>query len=1064
MDDAVGVTDLPKGDVGSASIESNLEVGRIPASSQALVPGSDQKTSIMSSIKPTSDLKLQLPPVLVTNTVHGTPILSGYLPDASQGAVSHRVRTPYQRSPSSPFLTAQQYASESSTGTLLQNAFNPAGNSPFRWGYFPEHPPWGTSLGQTVYSSHQIDLPSPDALTALLSAYFVFVAPHIPFIHPPSFLAHALKNRATMAFLLYTMLTLAAPFLTETNLPSQNPNEDLSQFDRHFFLTRARQMVLSVLESPTPNIQHVWGLAHLALASITESEPNLQAGYSYLGSAFLLAKQLHLDIETANPQPPLTPAWVEEEQNRRTYLVLWHLDRLIAGITRRSPMLDVSPVSALRAPIPDRDWIPEAFQGKPREYPGTSEMQHLLDITTMFASQEQRIEMVRMSLGNDRGEIEETWRWKVSECQKLRKYRESNPHLFPSALWRDSVISRSAVSPPDNLYEYAGRSLSVALSFYALMQHMLPLNDAEQRFQNARDALELIRFCLNISKHFDMSWADIGCPLAGFSVFSVAQELLQNSGEDRKAALDLVYAAIEVLDGTYVESAAQGHVGSTAIESNLTVPATASSGSDQNQPPVLPARKSTNALRLQIPTESATSVGGMPISWGLLPYASQGPATTLLGQQTPSPPFSNTQQRVGESPTGNRLQNIFNPAGDSPFGVGYLPEFSRTSLAQTAHSSDQIDLPSPDALTALLPAYFVYVAPHIPFIHPPSFLAHALNNRATMTFLLYTMLTLAAPFLTKTHLPPQNSKEDSLAFDRHFFLTRARQMVLSVLESPTPNIQHVWGLAHLALASITESEPNMQAANAYVGSAFVLAKQLHLDVEAAIPQPPQTPAWVEEEQNRRTYLGLWHLDRLIAGITRRSPMLDVSPVSALRAPIPDRDWIPEAFEGKPRDYPGTSEVQHLLDITTMFANQEQRIETIRASLGNDRGEIEETWRWKVSECQKLRRYREFPVPLDQVYKYGGRTLSLGLSFHVLMQRMIPMHDTEQRFHNARVALELVRYCLTTSKHVGATWVDLGCPLAGYSVFSLAHALMMNAGEEKAAAVDLVYATVEVLDG
>ncbi|KAJ3336762.1 hypothetical protein HDU93_002186 [Gonapodya sp. JEL0774] len=339
-----------------------------------------------------------------------------------------------------------------------------------------------------------------------------------------------------------------------------------------------------------------------------------------------------------------------------------------------------------------------------------------------------------------------------------------------------------------------------------------------------------------------------------------------------------------------------------------------------------------------------------------------------------------------------------------------------------------------------------------------------------MAFLLYTMLTLAAPFLTKTHLPTQPSKADSATFDRHHFHARARQMVSSVLESAAPNIQHVWGLAHLSLASITEREPNMQAANAYLGSAFVLAKQLHLDIEAAVPQPPHTPAWVEQEQNRRTYLGLWHLDRLISGITGRTPMLDVSPVSALRAPIPDRDWIPEAFQGKPRDYPETGEVQHLLDITTMFACQEQRIETLRASLGNgnDRGESEETWRWKVSECQKLRRYRE--CPHDNVYNHAGRTMSVPLTFHVLMQRMIPVHDADQRFHNARVALELIHMCLTTSKHAGASWVDIGCPLAGYDVFAMAHEMMGmgngngNVGEERTAAVDLVYAAVEVLDG
>ncbi|KAJ3338778.1 hypothetical protein HDU93_009092 [Gonapodya sp. JEL0774] len=152
----------------------------------------------------------------------------------------------------------------------------------------------------------------------------------------------------------------------------------------------------------------------------------------------------------------------------------------------------------------------------------------------------------------------------------------------------------------------------------------------------------------------------------------------------------------------------------------------------------------------------------------------------------------------------------------------------------------------------------------------------------------------------------------------------------------------------------------MQAANTYLGSAFVLAKQLHLDVEVTIPQPPFTHAWIEAEQNLRTYLGLWHLDRLISGITCRSPILDVSPVSALRATIPDRDWIPEAYDDKPINYPGTAETHHLLDVTAMFASEERRIETVRSSLSlaADHAESEATRRWKVSECQKLQKYRE----------------------------------------------------------------------------------------------------------
>ncbi|KXS20982.1 hypothetical protein M427DRAFT_51934 [Gonapodya prolifera JEL478] len=410
-----------------------------------------------------------------------------------------------------------------------------------------------TPLDLPVISSQQLNLdpPAPEALATLLPVYFVHVAPHAPFIHPETFLADAIERREKIAFLLFTMLTLAAPFHhaqgSIMEATSDRRNLDV-YYDRTFCHERSSALSKTILETTVPVIEHVWGLIHLALAYMTAPEPNTIAANIHLGSALSLAKVLRLDVETVLPQQSQTLEWIVAEQNRRTYLALWWLDRLIAGISDRSPILEISPMSTLRSATPDRTWIQVAFENKPQRYPGMEDTYQLLDATMMFAAQEQRIETLRNTISGIAGETDETCRWKISECQKLQRHRESNPHLFLDPASIQTSFS-SPMGSVDHLYYHAGRSLSIQIHFHNILQRMLPKTDLEQRFRNAFEAMSLVLRCMDAAKRFQEDWVDMGCPLTGFAVFSLACEMLWNPGTDRQSSLDLVYSSVEALDG-----------------------------------------------------------------------------------------------------------------------------------------------------------------------------------------------------------------------------------------------------------------------------------------------------------------------------------------------------------------------------------------------------------------------------------------------------------------------------------------------------------------------------------
>lgn len=202
--------------------------------------------------------------------------------------------------------------------------------------------------------------------TGLIEAFFENIQPWLPMLHRPRFLArYADRSKSCSddlqdllvdeALLLYGIFALAARFSSSEFFGDIPP---IQRGDR--FVEEAKSLYEQTRAISTPTLTYLQGCILLAFYYYT-SEPCPQS-WILTGVCVRIAYELDLAEIDADEIQNLTPAaWVEKEEMRRAWWLVWELDTFGSTMSNRPYTIDRRRM-AVMFPVSDEAWFSETPQ------------------------------------------------------------------------------------------------------------------------------------------------------------------------------------------------------------------------------------------------------------------------------------------------------------------------------------------------------------------------------------------------------------------------------------------------------------------------------------------------------------------------------------------------------------------------------------------------------------------------------------------------------------------------------------------------------------------------------
>lgn len=201
---------------------------------------------------------------------------------------------------------------------------------------------------------------------SLIELFFDKIHPWLPMLHRPRFLARyqdRLNSKSLFwedlpvdeALLLYSMFALSARFSSSDFFGDVAPIERGTRF-----LPEAKALYEQARAIVAPTLTYLQGCIALAFYYYT-SEPCPQS-WILTGVCVRIAYELDLADIDADETQNLTPEeWVEKEEMRRTWWLVWELDTFGSTVSNRPYTIDRRRM-AVMLPVSDEAWSAEAPQ------------------------------------------------------------------------------------------------------------------------------------------------------------------------------------------------------------------------------------------------------------------------------------------------------------------------------------------------------------------------------------------------------------------------------------------------------------------------------------------------------------------------------------------------------------------------------------------------------------------------------------------------------------------------------------------------------------------------------
>ncbi|KAF9887532.1 hypothetical protein FE257_010110 [Aspergillus nanangensis] len=227
---------------------------------------------------------------------------------------------------------------------------------------FQQHSPGhDEGAGNSPSSIGSSNLP-PEVVERLIELYFSKIQGWLPLLHRTRFYAkhrdpHTGHLRNLMdippieAFTLWGMFGLAARFCDMDYFSGTPPAERGDQFVS-MASTLYAQLRPTII---TPSLEYIQGCILLAFNYYTACL--CHRGWMITGSCVRLAYELDLHIIDKDGGRNLSPSdWVTREEKRRSWWLIWQLDRFGSNMTHRPYAIDNRVMSVL-LPASDSDWL-----------------------------------------------------------------------------------------------------------------------------------------------------------------------------------------------------------------------------------------------------------------------------------------------------------------------------------------------------------------------------------------------------------------------------------------------------------------------------------------------------------------------------------------------------------------------------------------------------------------------------------------------------------------------------------------------------------------------------------
>lgn len=227
----------------------------------------------------------------------------------------------------------------------------------------PLHTPGVPNAKATVSSvASTPDVPIISSLAMdLVDIFFDKIQPWLPLLHRPRF--HARYGSKLLAdgdvmkglsvdesILFYSIFAMSARFSTHpqfADIPAKQRGQDWAE--------RARDVYTQARSLRTPTLTYLQGCILLAFYFYT-SGPTPQ-GWILIGVCVRMAYELRLsEIDDANWAPHAPAGFVEKEEMRRAWWLVWELDTFASTVSRNPYAIDRKRMSVL-LPISDEAWF-----------------------------------------------------------------------------------------------------------------------------------------------------------------------------------------------------------------------------------------------------------------------------------------------------------------------------------------------------------------------------------------------------------------------------------------------------------------------------------------------------------------------------------------------------------------------------------------------------------------------------------------------------------------------------------------------------------------------------------
>ncbi|KAL2843923.1 fungal-specific transcription factor domain-containing protein [Aspergillus pseudoustus] len=228
-----------------------------------------------------------------------------------------------------------------------------------------------------------------------------------------------------------------------------------------------------------------------------------------------------------------------------------------------------------------------------------------------------------------------------------------------------------------------------------------------------------------------------------------------------------------------------------------------------------------------------------------------------------------------------------------------------------------------ETLDRVLDTYFVSIYLWLPILHGRSFQGRVMqlsSNPQAETALLMLIL-----FLLVGRRTPQGRLNSPPAGPRNW-LNQLCNYLLSFLKLVRPpSLQLVQ--AGLLMAVYELGSSSLEAASLSLGTCARLGYSLRLNIDTPSYLPDMM--WVEAEEKRRTWLGVYMLDRLIKQVSRENPVPHAvdDPSIEFCLPIEDQQWDQD-LECPPRSLFQPSFSTPIDTPVSYFARETQAIRTL----------------------------------------------------------------------------------------------------------------------------------------